>query len=269
MTQAASSTVARDTAAWLMQEHRNSARFVPFTAPRGITTIEGAYDVQREYVQLRRVARASERGGFKIGLTSKSMQAMCGIDMPVAGTISADQIHASGVTLRRPDYGRLGIEFEIAVRLGRTLMLGSDGSVSIDAVAAAIDGVCPAVEIVDDRHCDYKTLDVLSLIADNAWNAGIVLGPFVATWPDLSTVEGAVYVDGAAAALDTGKGSAVLGHPLSPVAWLAKHLAQTGESLRAGEIVMTGSMVTTKFPEAPGAWRFEVGGLGSVELQVL
>ena len=80
MTQAASSTVARDTAAWLMQEHRNSARFVPFTSPRGITTIDGAYDVQREYVQLRRIARASERGGFKIGLTSKSMQAMCGIE---------------------------------------------------------------------------------------------------------------------------------------------------------------------------------------------
>jgi 2-keto-4-pentenoate hydratase len=155
------------------------------------------------------------------------------------------------------------------VRMRKTLELNSDGSASIDAVADAVDGVCAAVEIVDDRHCDYKTLDVLSLVADNAWNAGIVLSEFKRSFPDLSTVRGAVYVDGAAAALDTGAGSAVLGHPLAPVAWLARHLAQHGESLLAGDIVMTGSMVTTKFPDAPGHWRFSVDGIGSVDLQVL
>jgi 2-keto-4-pentenoate hydratase len=262
-------TQSLDTAIWLMNQHVAGSRFVPFAAQRGIVSLSDSYDVQRDYAHLRSVARNSAAAGYKIGLTSKAMQAMCRIDSPVAGVVLADQVHASAAALSRAAYGRFGIEFEIAVRLRKDLVPEADGSVSMQAVAASIGAVCPAIEVVDDRHCDYQTLDVLSLVADNAWNAGIVLGEFRTQWPDLSTVEGAVYVDGASAPLDSGVGSAVLGHPFAPVAWLAEHLHERGGLLRAGDIVMTGSMVTTKFPEASGHWRFEVAGLGSVEVQVL
>jgi 2-keto-4-pentenoate hydratase len=262
-------TQSLDTAVWLMNQHAARSRFIPFAEPRGIASLSDAYDVQRDYAHLRSVARNSAAAGYKIGLTSKAMQAMCRIDSPVAGVVLADQVHASNAVLNRSEYGRFGIEFEIAVRLRHDLIPEVDGSVSMQAVAASIDAVAPAIEVVDDRHCDYKTLDVLSLIADNAWNAGIVVGEFRTQWPDLSTVEGAVYIDGASTPLDSGLGSAVLGHPFAPIAWLAKHLHERGGLLQAGDIVMTGSMVTTKFPEAPGAWRFEVSGLGSVELQVV
>ncbi|MBS0448024.1 MAG: fumarylacetoacetate hydrolase family protein [Proteobacteria bacterium] len=248
----------------LMREHADGTRFTPFAAASGIATLDDAYRVQRAYVHLQREARSAASAGYKIGLTSPAMQAMCGISTPVAGVVLADRVQASGVVLDRSHYGRLCIEFEIAVRLGRDLR----GDVGIADVEAALAGVAPAIEVVDDRHCDYKTLDVLSLVADNAWNAGIVLGAWRASWPDLARVTGAVHVDGAAEPLATGRGADVLGHPYAPVAWLAGHLAQRGECLRTGDIVTTGSMITTRFPEAPGDWRYDVEGLGSVALRV-
>ena len=248
----------------LVSAHAGGVTFQPFAAAFGIATVAEAYATQREYVRLQMKARGAGSAGYKIGLTSKRMQEMCGIDSPIAGVVLADRVHASGVALRAPDYGRLGIEFEIAVRLKHGLV--PVGVPSLAEVAAAVDAVCPAIEIVDDRRANYRDLDVLSLIADNSWNAGIVLGEFVRPWPDLATIEGFVTVDGVA--LDRGSGGDVLGHPFHPVAWLASHLAAEGSGLRAGDIVMTGSIVTTKFPEQPASYRFDVKGLGSVDVTV-
>jgi 2-keto-4-pentenoate hydratase len=254
-------------ARWLMQEHASGRRFEPFAARFGIDTMAAAYAVQHEFVALQASARGVPRAGYKIGLTSPAMQARCGIDTPVAGVVLGDRVHASGVRLARASHVRFGIEFEIAVRLGRDLRPTGRPFTPAD-VQGAIDGVAPAIEIVDDRGCDYASLDVFSLVADNAWNAGIVLGAFRSGWPDLAEVTGEVSVDGAGV-LDRGRGRDVLGHPLRPVAWLADHLAGVGASLLAGDVVMTGSLVTTKFPGGPGHYRFEVSGLGAAEVSLL
>lgn len=260
---------AQDVAEWLTKQHADSRRFEPFAAARGIRTMPDAYRVQDRFNALQSASRAASRAGYKIGLTSTAMQAMCGIDTPVAGVVFADRVHASGAVLKPSAYGRFGIEFEIAVRLGRDLAPSdlSGQPVTLAEVVAAIDGVAPAIEIVDDRACDYKTLDMLSLVADNAWNAGIVVGTFQSSWPDLASVEGSVTTEDGSV-LDTGRGADVLGNPLLSVVWLAEHLAASGGSLRSGDIVMTGSMVTTKFPNTSGRFRFEVSGLGWVEVQV-
>jgi 2-keto-4-pentenoate hydratase len=171
----------------------------------------------------------------------------------------------SGARIVRSDYGRLGLEFEIAARLAQDLGRGG-GTVTITDVSEAIDAVCPAIEIVDDRDCDYRFLEVLSLIADNSWNAGIVLGAFEPVWPELAEIEGVVSID--AAEVDRGLGRDVLGHPYNSVAWLAEHLTDTGGSLRAGDIVMTGNLVTTKFPPGPCSYQFELRGLGSVGILI-
>jgi 2-keto-4-pentenoate hydratase len=249
----------------LMAEHGSGAKFRPFAAAFGMISVADAYDVQRNYVWRQMQARSTGPVGYKIGLTSKRMQEMCGIDSPIAGVVLADRVHASGSSVRASAYGRIGVEFEIAVRLKRDL-LPDVGAPALVDVAAAIGAVCPAIEIVDDRGADYGALDVLSLIADNSWNAGIVLGEFVQAWPELSEIEGVVIADGKP--LDRGSGSDVLGHPFHPVAWLAGHLAAQGARLRAGDIVMTGSLVTTKFPDRPSAYRFDVAGLGSVALAI-
>jgi 2-keto-4-pentenoate hydratase len=193
------------------------------------------------------------------------MQEMCGIDSPIAGVVLADRQHQSGVSLQYSDYGRLGLEFEIAVRLAHDL--GQKGRpIVLSDVAAAVDAICPAMEVVDDRDCDYKSLNVFSLVADNSWNAGVVLGAFQRVWPDLAEIEGIVSLNGSV--VDRGFGRDVLGHPFHSVAWLATHLADAGGGLRAGDIVMTGSLVTTKFPTESSHYRFDVGGLGPVELSV-
>lgn len=254
------------TAAWLADEHRAGRRFEPFAAQRGVGAIDGAYAIQREYMAIERAHRGAGVAGYKIGLTSAAMQEMCGIDTPVAGVVLDDHVHASGDVLHASGYGRLGVEFELAVRLARDLR-ADDGTPTLEQVAQAVDAVAPAMEVVDDRNCDYARLDVLSLVADNAWNAGIVLGTFVRDWPALDAVEGVAQVVGGET-LGRGLGADALGHPFLACAWLATHLARQGEGLRAGQVVMTGSIVTTRFPQPGMRLRFDVGGLGSVEALV-
>jgi 2-keto-4-pentenoate hydratase len=249
----------------LMQEHAGGATFHPFAADLGIATAEDAYAVQREYVHLLTQSRGTNAAGYKIGLTTPRMQAMCGIDSPVAGVILKDRVHASGARIDASAYGRVGLEFEIAVRLSRDLVPAGNAPTIAD-VAAAVDGVCPAIEIIDDRGADYRKLDALSLIADNAWNGGIVLGGFTPSFPDLAAIEAVVSIDGTI--IDRGFGRDVLGHPFRSVAWLATHLAAQGSRLRGGDIVMTGSVVTTKFPDRSTRYHYELTGCGAVELSV-
>ncbi len=249
----------------LMREHAEGVTYKPFAAAFGIGSVDHAYAVQREYVRLQTQGRTTVAAGYKIGLTSKRMQEMCGIDSPIAGVALRDRVHASGANLRAAAYGRMGLEFEIAVRLKRDLVSAGQPP-TLSEVAAAVDGVCPAVEIIDDRGADYRTLDALSLIADNGWNGGIVVGTFAKSWPDLAQIEGVVSVDGDV--IDRGFGRDVLGHPFHAVAWLVAHLAGQGTCLRAGDIVMTGSVVTTKFPAHSCSYHHELAGLGAVELSV-
>jgi 2-keto-4-pentenoate hydratase len=179
--------------------------------------------------------------------------------------VLASRVHRSGATVRRKNYGRLGLEFEIAVRIKSDVPVTS-GPCTAAMIAPHIDGVCAAIEIVDDRSADYSSLDVRSLVADNSWNGGIVLSEFATKWPDLEGVLGRATKDGAA--IGEGFGRDILGHPFNSAAWLATQLASRGEGLKAGQVVMTGSVMKTVFPEEAAGYRFEFAGLGSVEVQV-
>jgi 2-keto-4-pentenoate hydratase len=249
----------------LIREHADGMTFQPFAAAFSIATADEAYAVQREYVRLLMQTHGTKAAGYKIGLTTPRMQEMCGIDSPVAGVVLKDRVHASGARINTSAYGRLGLEFEIAVRLGRDLA-PAGRTLSIADVSAAVDGICPAIELIDDRGADYGKLDALSLIADNAWNGGIVLGEFASSWPNLAAIEAVVSVDGKV--VDRGFGRDMLGHPFQPVAWLATHLAVQGSRLRAGDIVMTGSVVTTKFPDRATRYHYDLTACGAVDLSV-
>ena len=249
----------------LARQHASNAQFEPFPPERGIGDLDTAYAVQRAYVRLMREATGAAVVGYKIGLTSKRMQAMCNIDQPIAGVVLAHRRHASGAVLAAANYGRVGLEFEIGVRLGRDLPARM-APFSRETVAGAVDAVAPGVELVDDRRADYKKLEVNSLVADNSWNGGVVLGEFRTRWPDLASVVGVVRKSGVE--VDRGLGRDVLGHPFEPLSWLANHLARGGEGLRAGDIVMTGSLVTTRFPAETEAYEFELVGLGTVAVTI-
>jgi 2-keto-4-pentenoate hydratase len=253
--------IARD----LAREHASGQNFHPFAPELGIGDLDAGYAVQRAFVGVMQAEFGAAPIGYKIGLTSKRMQAMCGIDQPIAGVVLANRRHASGVVLPAAKFGRIGLEFEIGVKLGRDLP-ARGAPYSMHAISDAVAAVCPAVEVVDDRHADYKKLEVISLVADNSWNGGIVLGEFRANWPDLVNITGVVRLDGVE--VDRGMGRDVLGHPFEPLTWLANHLARTGDALHAGDIVLTGSLVTTRFPTKTEAYAFELAGLGTVEVTV-
>jgi 2-keto-4-pentenoate hydratase len=255
---------ARRVAEALLAEHKANARFRTLGPPDGPASIADAYDIQQRYVALLRGAHG-EAVGYKVGLTSATMQTFCGIDHPIAGVVLASRVHQSGATVRRADFGRLGLEFEIAVRIKSDVPITSEPCTA-ETIAPHIDGVCAAIEIVDDRSADYSSLDVRSLVADNSWNAGIVLSEFLRKWPDLEGALGRATRDGAA--VGEGFGRDILGHPFNSAAWLATQLASRGEGLKAGQVVMTGSVMKTVFPESDAGYRFELEGIGVVEVQV-
>jgi 2-keto-4-pentenoate hydratase len=232
--------------------------------PDGPKTIPDAYDIQDRYVALLAVQHGASVG-YKVGLTSAPMQAFCGIDHPIAGVVLAKRVHQSGASVRRADFGRLGLEFEIAVRI-KSDVPAAGVPYTADMIAPHISGVCAAIELVDDRSADYANLDVRALLADNSWNAGIVLSEFAAKWPDLESVLGRASKDGVA--IGEGHGRDILGHPFNSVAWLATQLASRGVRLKAGEVVMTGSVMKTIFPTDEATYRFELEGLGVVGMQV-
>jgi 2-keto-4-pentenoate hydratase len=133
-----------------------------------------------------------------------------------------------------------------------------------------VGAVMPAIEIADDRDADYAALagHPLALVADNAWNEGAVLGAPVRDWKDidLAALRGTASINGQGAG--EGHGRDVMGHPLEALAWVANNLAARGVGLWRGDVVITGSLVTSKFPKPGDRVRFDAGRLGAVELQV-
>jgi 2-keto-4-pentenoate hydratase len=257
-------TAARRAAESLLAEHKAGVLFRPFGPPDGPANISDAYDIQDRFVSLLR-PQYGDTLGYKVGLTSAPMQTFCGINHPIAGVVLARRFHRSGTTVRLKDFGRLGLEFEIAVRIRSDIAVGETPH-SVSTIQPHIGGVGAAIELVDDRSADYANLDVRSLVADNSWNAGIVISEFTAAWPDLGAALGKATTRGSP--IGDGHGRDILGHPFNSVIWLASQLASRGEGLRAGQIVMTGSVMKTIFPSESAPYRFELEGVGAVEVQV-
>jgi 2-keto-4-pentenoate hydratase len=204
------------------------------------------------------------RAGYKIGCTSAVMQQYLGIPHPCGGGVFEKGVHDSGVLLRAKDFVRVGVECEIAVSIARDLV-PTEAPFTAEWVAESIEAYYPAMEIVDDRYVDWQTLGAPTLVADDFFAAGCVLGTPVArsSAPNLLEVIGRAFVNGDEAG--RGTGADVLGHPHNALAWLANHLAVDGKGLRAGEIVLTGSLVKTVWLTAGDRVRMELEGLGTVK----
>ncbi len=249
----------------LFQEHRERRPYRALTDVLDPTDLDAAYRVQ---AALHRLLLADGRGpiaGHKIALTSRAMQELCGVDRPLAGAVFAAATHRSPATLRAADFVHLGIECEIAVELGADL--GPDGApYDRAAVARQVTACRPAFELIEDWGADYGAIDAASLAGDNCWNGGVVLGAARSDWQDLDLTAATTRLWLNGEAVGEGVSGDAMGHPYEAVAWLANLRAEQGETLRAGSFVMTGSTITTRFPGPGDHCRFEVEGLGDVEL---
>jgi len=255
-------------AEWLFRAHAAREKFAPMPPELAPRDVSEAYLIQTEYVALRS-ATLGQVTGYKIALTTPAMRALVGLDDAIAGDMLDGTIRRGNSRVRAADYVRLIVEFEIAAELAEDLpAVGAPYDRA--KVAAAVGALMPALELADDRDADYALLknNALMLIADNAWNEGAVLGEPVCDWRglDLAALKGAAFINGRN--VGEGHGRDVMGHPLDALAWIANHLASRGLGLWRGDVVITGSLVTSKFPKSGDVVRFEAGALGSVELHV-
>jgi 2-keto-4-pentenoate hydratase len=203
--------------------------------------------------------------GWKIGLTTPRMQQMCGVDEPIVGAILAGRVLGSPARAAAGDHVRLGLESEMALRIGRPI----PADAGAEAALACVDAISAAFELIEDWGADYARLSAATLVADNAWNAGLVTGPARAAdrYGALAGKRGVLFRNGEPQ--DEGSSSDVLGDPAVALAWVARHLAERGRPLTPGQWVSTGSIVPTRFAEPGHTWRFELEGLDPVELVVV
>jgi 2-keto-4-pentenoate hydratase len=223
-----------------------------------------AYDVQ-DVVHRDVEALLGRRVGYKIGCTTAIMQSYLGIPSPCSGGLFAETTHDDGAVLDPAAFVRVGIECEIAVRLARDL----GASVDDADIHRAIAFYMPAIEIVDDRYEDWRTIGTPTLIADDFFAAGCVLGRPVnpSDVGDLGSAIGRTWVNGIE--VGSGTGADVMGHPHAALAWLAGHLGRRGKMLREGEIVLTGSLVQTVWLGRGDNVTVTISGLGEVGLELL
>ena len=226
-----------------------------------------AYAVQSVFLGRLAETDGGGIGGFKIAYTNAIMRERSGIAAPCSGLMMRSKIRDSPAALSAADYVRPGIECEVAVGIGADLP-ASGAPYTLAAVSDAIAWLAASFELVDGRAAaDSETQDpALKAIATNISNAGAVLGACVTDWRgvDLAASHGAMRVNGEI--VGEGYGRDVMGHPLQPLAWLANSLATRGESLKAGQIVLTGSFAPPFTLKAGDAASIYIEGLGEATL---
>jgi len=233
-------------------------RFAPTSEREG-------YEIQAALHEVLASAGFGRLSGHKIGCTTPVMQSFLGIDHPCAGRVFASMEFRQRAEFPLSRFHHIGVECEIAARIGED-MPGAIGPYTRESASDAVSALMAAIELVDDRYENYPALSASTLIADDFFNAGVVLGPEVGDWRglDLANLRGTLFIDGEAHS--SGLGEDILGHPMEALAWLANHRASLGQPLGAGDFVMLGSVVKTVFFDAPAEVVVELEGLGRAEV---
>src|SRR5215472_179970 len=208
-------------AEWIWQERQRRLPYRNLPDELRPASIADAYAAQEAYYCLAE-STYGPVAGAKIATTTKVMQQLMGIDHPCGGAIFSRTIHQSPATLRAADFVNLRIESEIALKLGADLP-ASGAPWTRERVAPAVAAALPAFELIEDRNADYAATQALSLIVENCWNGGIVIGtPKRVALDDLVGIAGRLTLGGKL----VGEGDAE--DPCATLAWLANHVAERG-----------------------------------------
>lgn len=254
-------------AASLQQAEESRVQLAHFSAQYPEMVLADSYAIQRAWMSLK--ATSGRRAiGRKIGLTSRAMQRAVNITEPDHGLLLDDMLFPDGQDIPFDRFIEPRVEVELAFILKHRL----EGAVTMFEVLNATDYIVPAIEIIDARirRIDPdtgRTRTVLDTIADNAANAGIVLGgrPVKPDAIDLRWVGAIMHRNGVIE--ETGLAAAVLNNPANGVAWLAGRLAPYGEALEAGEIVLAGSFTAPQHAHRGDSFHIDYGPLGSISVR--
>jgi len=242
----------------------------PLSASKPDLTLDDAYAIQSRWIQ-RKIAAGDEFSGYKIGLTSRTMQRAMGIDEPDFGVILKSSYLRSGAKIPVADYPDPMVEVELAFVLKHEL---SGDQLSVEQVMQATDYIVPALELISARS--YRThpttgarRGVVDTIADNAAYGGIIVADQHSDTNELDLRWCGGILKKNDIVEDTGLAAAVLGHPANGIIWIAKRLAPYGISLLPGQVLLSGSF-TGAMPVAAGdSVHADYGALGTIDCEFI
>lgn len=249
------------TARALYEARRKRVPIPPFGT--GLGADEG-YEVQQELVKLL-LADGDRIVGHKVGLTSKPMQRLIGMDSPDYGPVLASTVYPSGAEVPVSRFIQPKIEAEVAFVLGAPLR---GPGVSVLDAARAVAGVAAAVEIVDSRIEDWR-IGLADTIADLASNGAVATSGRLVPLSDMDPKMVGMILTRNGSIVDTGAGAAALGDPLLVVSWLANTLGAVGVTLEPGHLIMTGALHAAVPMTAGDVFRADFDTLGAVTVRVV
>ncbi|MEM7534555.1 MAG: 2-oxo-hepta-3-ene-1,7-dioate hydratase [Chloroflexota bacterium] len=224
-------------------------------------TFEDAYVISAAVMQ-RQQAAGAKRIGYKVGLTSLAMRRSSKIDEPDYGYVYEHFMIPDGGKVVHANYCVPRVEPELTFVLREPLQ---GPGVSYLDVMRATEYIVPSIEIIDARVDEPRK--IYDTISDNGAGAGIILGgrPVRPHDVDLRMVPGILYRN--AEIEETGVACGVMGHPANAVAWLANKLVELDVSLKAGDMMLSGSFTRPVWAEVGDTIRADFGALGSVSVQ--
>ncbi|HEB27343.1 MAG TPA: 2-oxopent-4-enoate hydratase [Porticoccus sp.] len=235
----------------------------PLTDRQSDITIEDAYHISLHMVN-RRVEAGERIIGKKIGVTSAAVQNMLKVYQPDFGYLTDSMVYSSGADM--PISQHLiapKAEGEIAFILKKDLI--GPGITNAD-VLRATECVMPCFEVVDSRVEDWK-IKIEDTVADNASCGLFILGNQAISPAKIDLVTAGMVVEKNGVIISTGAGAAALGSPVNCVAWLANTLGEFGIPLKAGEVILSGSLVPLEPVQAGDFMRVDIGGMGSASVR--
>ncbi|KAA6183179.1 2-oxo-3-hexenedioate decarboxylase [Thiohalocapsa marina] len=223
---------------------------------------EDAYDIQWE-IRRRKVERGDRIIGMKMGLTSRAKMKQMGVETPVYGFL-ADYFE-------RPESSEIKVSELIHPKVEAELAFVTKAPLKgpgchVGQVLAAIDFVIPAVEIIDSRYENFR-FDLISVVADNSSSSRFVTGSRMAAPADLDMRTLGVVMEKNGAVVEVGAGAAVLGNPVASAALLVNMMAERGEELPAGSLILTGGITAAVQVEAGDSVNVRFQDLGSVSMR--
>ena len=248
-------------AADLAHAERSREPIAPLTDGNPDIDVVDAYQIQLINIR-RRVADGAKVIGHKVGLSSTAMQDMMGVDEPDYGHLLDEMQVIEAVPVKSSNYLYPRVEVEVGFILSDDL---PGAGCTEEDVLAATAAFAPAIELIDTRITNWQ-IKLCDTVADNASSAGWVLGEARVSPKDVDIRAIGAVLTNHGAVVAEGCSDAVLGNPVTAVAWLAHKVDGFGVRLKAGDIVLPGSC--TRAIDAPPGSDFvaDFAGLGSVRL---
>jgi 2-keto-4-pentenoate hydratase len=250
-------------AQFMLDQHKSQQNFQNLPQTLMPENFEEAYETQKIF---QKNSGRGELGGFKIALASKVQQELCGIDHPIAGGIFANEIKTSPAIFELENFHGLGLEFELAVTLSADLKPGME-PFDKDNIKQFIKSLSPAFELIIDRNADYSNINPLTMITDNAWCSGIVLGRELPNWEklNLDIIRSQLLWN------DEAPQNAMIkdANPLESLAWVSNLLISLGRTIPKDSIIITGSVIKTRAPHKGDHIIYKIEDLSEVETKII